>query len=938
MVKPVARFLKFLLATMVVALLAVAFWLHQGPRSLGWAKPWIVSALNPSDGRFTIAIGEVMIDWHDLSDFGKLRVSKITIAKRDGAMFAQLPEMHVRLDPFGFWPGRRLLHRVTLHAPKLYMMRNARGTVQLGLEDEASSIPLASLFATIADDSSGDSVGTLPFREFGIDDAVLNFRDEPTDTRLTSNPVSLRVLGESGTYDAVLSMPLTYENEKGKITASVRTAAGGDTHLLNVALSRVPAKLLCVFGLCPDNVEGSGVVDGMIGLRVADDGTLLGVKVDIATKNAVLNAPAWFEQPLILGSSSIQAESDGATRTITLNKAVLKLEDTTITATGTARHPEEGWFLDLDGQTDTLDVTKVYKYWPLFMAPDSRLWVTSKLKSGRAEKGILTVKLTPADFAAPQISDAAVDARVDAREITFEYLPGFPLVEKMNGDVHFTGDTVKIDGGGGTMLSAIAISKAVLWCPQLSSDHNPMEAEVTVSAPASDVATLLQVPLLVFDDAAKLDPAKITGNVDATLALKFNAFSDKPSKDPNAVNLDAVDYDISATFKQVAQPGLFGSYDAKSIDGTLKASNNLLAFDGAVTVGDTGISDVSLSQPAKKPLSVKVKSRAGQNGKATNDFNLTYQKAKDGDRVLVRGNKLDASYSYGTSEHSLLKDFPALHLDVNLGQLILAAGVPFSQVEGTLDCSAARCESAQFTAYVGPSADAQPVQASITRNAAGVRQFLLTAEDAGYFLKAFNITDRMVGGALELRGAYDDALTPPALNVRFIVQDFTLKNSQILGRILSIGSLTGLTNALTGSGIAFEKMAADMHSRAGVITLDKGRASGAAMGITVSGAVDTNSTKLDLKGVVVPAYALNSIFANIPIIGALAGGEGEGLIAFNYAVRGPYADPDVMVNPLSGLTPGFLRGIFSAFDEPAATEGGEKKPATGTPVPNNGRF
>ena len=172
----------------------------------------------------------------------------------------------------------------------------------------------------------------------------------------------------------------------------------------------------------------------------------------------------------------------------------------------------------------------------------------------------------------------------------------------------------------------------------------------------------------------------------------------------------------------------------------------------------------------------------------------------------------------------------------------------------------------------------------------------------------------MTRGKLDMRGTYDDRKTPPQLNARLLIQDFTLQNSQILGRILSIGSLTGLANALTGSGISFNKLAANISSRAGVITVDKGIANGTSLGITLGGTVDTNTTKLAMKGTLAPAYALNSIFSRIPLLGALAGGD-AGLIAFNYSVNGTYDDPEVGVNPLSGLTPGFLRGIFGVFEE-----------------------
>ena len=43
---------------------------------------------------------------------------------------------------------------------------------------------------------------------------------------------------------------------------------------------------------------------------------------------------------------------------------------------------------------------------------------------------------------------------------------------------------------------------------------------------------------------------------------------------------------------------------------------------------------------------------------------------------------------------------------------------------------------------------------------------------------------------------------------------------------------------------------------------------------------------------------------------ARLGGEGEGFVAVVYGIDGRLSDPQVSVNPLSVLTPGFLRGIF----------------------------
>ncbi|MBX9634465.1 MAG: hypothetical protein K2X44_05730, partial [Magnetospirillum sp.] len=66
----------------------------------------------------------------------------------------------------------------------------------------------------------------------------------------------------------------------------------------------------------------------------------------------------------------------------------------------------------------------------------------------------------------------------------------------------------------------------------------------------------------------------------------------------------------------------------------------------------------------------------------------------------------------------------------------------------------------------------------------------------------------------------------------------------------------------------------------------------------------------------------------------ITGGEkGGGLVAFNFTMRGPTQEPDVSVNPLSALTPGFLRNLFNIFDDGTETEA-RRRPSPAKPSPN----
>lgn len=116
---------------------------------------------------------------------------------------------------------------------------------------------------------------------------------------------------------------------------------------------------------------------------------------------------------------------------------------------------------------------------------------------------------------------------------------------------------------------------------------------------------------------------------------------------------------------------------------------------------------------------------------------------------------------------------------------------------------------------------------------------------------------------------------------------------------------------LAGSGIPFTTLRSDFDYADNHLVLEHLLAYGGAIGVTADGSVELSPDRLDIHGTIVPAYTLNSIIGNIPLIGSLLlGGEGQGLFAANYRATGSAADPQLSVNPLSALTPGILRQLL----------------------------
>jgi hypothetical protein len=141
---------------------------------------------------------------------------------------------------------------------------------------------------------------------------------------------------------------------------------------------------------------------------------------------------------------------------------------------------------------------------------------------------------------------------------------------------------------------------------------------------------------------------------------------------------------------------------------------------------------------------------------------------------------------------------------------------------------------------------------------------------------------------------------------------FRLLNTPFFVRFLSVAALTGLIDALSGEGFYFEGATARFTKTMGTIEVRRFRSAGPSIGLTSKGKIDLDRHVIDLEGVIVPAYALNSILGNIPLLGPLLqGGEGEGMFSATYKISGGLDEPKIDVNPWAALAPGFLRDIFT---------------------------
>jgi hypothetical protein len=205
------------------------------------------------------------------------------------------------------------------------------------------------------------------------------------------------------------------------------------------------------------------------------------------------------------------------------------------------------------------------------------------------------------------------------------------------------------------------------------------------------------------------------------------------------------------------------------------------------------------------------------------------------------------------------------------------------------------------------------------------------SDDLGASLKLLDVTGNVVGGKVTVSGR---VAKDGALQGHVDGSGYHLVGAPVFAKVLSLASLPAAASLLRGAGIPFSTLRGDFTWRQGQLAIQRLLAYGGAIGATAAGTVDLSQDRLDLQGTIVPAYTLNSILGNVPVLGSLLlGGEGQGLFAANYHVQGSAADPQVSVNPLSVLTPGFLRRLLQPnFGLPPA----EAAPAAPAEPPSAG--
>ena len=140
-----------------------------------------------------------------------------------------------------------------------------------------------------------------------------------------------------------------------------------------------------------------------------------------------------------------------------------------------------------------------------------------------------------------------------------------------------------------------------------------------------------------------------------------------------------------------------------------------------------------------------------------------------------------------------------------------------------------------------------------------------------------------------------------------MIDNFKVKEVPVFAKLLSLASLQGIADLLTGEGIRFTDFEMKFSNKKNLTTIEEMYAIGPAVSILMDGYIESKKV-VSLRGTLVPATTINRSIASIPLLGNILVGKkiGEGVFGVSFKIKGSPKNLKTTVNPIKTLTPRFI--------------------------------
>ena len=242
---------------------------------------------------------------------------------------------------------------------------------------------------------------------------------------------------------------------------------------------------------------------------------------------------------------------------------------------------------------------------------------------------------------------------------------------------------------------------------------------------------------------------------------------------------------------------------------------------------------------------------------------------------------------------------PNIKLRIDIDKVLVDKENDINNLKGKLVFKDNKIENGNLT---GLFSDNEKINLTIiTKNQNTVTTFF--SDRAEPFVKRFKFIKGFEEGALD----FYSVKSGNSSNSQLKIYDFKLQELPALTKILTLASLQGIADLLSGEGIRFNDFEMKFVNQKNSLKVNEIYAIGPAISIMMEGYVEKNDL-ISLRGTLVPATTINKAISSIPLLGNILVGKktGEGVFGVSFKIKGPPGKTETSVNPIKTLTPRFI--------------------------------
>ncbi|HHS89095.1 MAG TPA: hypothetical protein ENJ26_01855, partial [Rhodobacteraceae bacterium] len=204
---------------------------------------------------------------------------------------------------------------------------------------------------------------------------------------------------------------------------------------------------------------------------------------------------------------------------------------------------------------------------------------------------------------------------------------------------------------------------------------------------------------------------------------------------------------------------------------------------------------------------------------------------------------------------------------LELDRVIISDGMMLTGFSGEFDTGGGF--SGKFTARMNGGA----ALSGNLRPASNGTLIKIGSNNAGGVLRSAGIVEYANKGRMDL--TLQPRARPGEYSGDLDIRNIKVKNAPGLTDLLAALSIVGLLEQLSGEGINFDEVDAKFRLTPSVVILQESSAVGPSLGLSLDGAYDLRSGRMDMQGVISPVFFLNGI-------GQVVSRRGEGLFGFSF--------------------------------------------------------